>query len=56
MDITILSLRLNGEEVFWHQQGDKLIFDRPVTEKKNSVKLLAIIDGSRIVQMPVWEF
>lgn len=56
MDITILSLRLNGEEIFWHQQGDKLIFDRPVTEKKNSVKLLAMIDGSRIVQMPVWEF
>ena len=56
MDVTILSLRLNGEEIFWHQQGDKLIFDQPVTEKKNSVKLLAMIDGNRIVQMPVWEF
>lgn len=56
MDVTILSLRLNGKEIFWHQQGDKLIFDQPVTEKKNSVKLLAMIDGNRIVQMPVWEF
>lgn len=56
MDVTILSLCLNGEEVFWHQQGDKIIFDQPVTAEKNRVKLLAVIDGNRIVEMPVWEF
>lgn len=56
LDVTILSLRLNGEEVFWHQQGDTLILDQPITEKKNTVKLLAAVDGRRIVQMAIWEF
>lgn len=55
-DITILSLRLNGEEVFWHQEGDTLILDQPAAEKKNIVELIAAIDGSWIVRMPVWEF
>ena len=55
-DITILSLRYNDEEIFFHQEGDSLIFDQPVTGKKNRINLLAIIDGNRIVQMPVWEF
>lgn len=55
-DVTILSLRYNDEEIFFHQEGDTLIFDQPVTGKKNRVNLLAVIDGSRIVQMPVWEF
>ncbi|MGO4946792.1 hypothetical protein ACTQ50_10405 [Blautia sp. Sow4_E7] len=55
-DVTILSLRFNDEEIFFHQEGDTLIFDQPVTGKKNRINLLAVIDGSRIVQMPVWEF
>ena len=55
-DVTILSLNLNGDEIFWHQEGDTLIFDRPITEKKNTVKVIAVIDGRRIVHMPIWEF
>lgn len=55
-DVTILSLRYNDEEIFFHQEGDTLIFDQPVTRKRNRISLLAVIDGRRIVQMPVWEF
>ena len=55
-DVTTLSLNLNSDEIFWHQEGDTLIFDRPITEKKNTVKVIAVIDGRRIVHMPIWEF
>lgn len=55
-DVTILSLRYNDEEIFFHQEEDTLIFDQPVTRKRNRISLLAVIDGRRIVQMPVWEF
>ena len=55
-DVTILSLNLNGDEIFWHQEGDTLIFDQPITAKENTVKVIAVIDGRRIVQMPIWEF
>lgn len=53
-DITILSLRLNGKETFWHQEGDTIILDEPVTKKTNLVELLAVLDGKWIVKMPVW--
>lgn len=56
LDVTILSLRLNGEEVFWHQMEDVLILNQPITEKKNQIELIAVIDGRRVVQMPIWEF
>ena len=56
LDVTILSLRLNGEEVFWHQMEDVLILDQLITEKKNRIELIAVIDGRKIVQMPIWEF
>ena len=55
-DVTILSLNLNGDEIFWHQKGDILIFDQPITAKENTVKVIAVIDGRRIVHMPIWEF
>ena len=55
-DDTILSLNLNGDEIFWHQKGDTLIFDQPITAKENTVKVIAVIDGRRIVHMPIWEF
>ena len=55
-DVTILSLNLNGDEIFWHQKGDTLIFDQPITAKENTVKVIAVIDGRRIVHMPIWEF
>ena len=55
-DVTILSLNLNGDEIFWHQEGDTLIFDQPITAKENTVKVIAVIDGRRIVHMPMWEF
>lgn len=55
-DVTILSLNLNGDEIFWHQEGDTLIFDQPITAKENTVKVIAVIDGRRIVHMPIWEF
>ena len=55
-DVTILSLRFNYEEIFFHQEGDTLIFDQPVIRKRNRINLLAVIDGRRIVLMPVWEF
>lgn len=53
-DVTILSLRLNGEETSWHQEGDTLILDEPIAKKTNFVELLAVLDGKKIVQMPVW--
>ena len=53
-DVTILSLNLNGDEIFWHQEGDTLIFDQPITAKENTVKVIAVIDGRRIVHMPIW--
>ena len=55
-DVTILSLNLNGDEIFWHQEGDTLVFDQPITAKENIVKVIAVIDGRRIVHMPIWEF
>ena len=55
-DVTILSLNLNGDEIFWHQEGDTLVFDQPITVKENTVKVIAVIDGRRIVHMPIWEF
>ena len=55
-DVTILSLNLNGDEIFWHQEGDILVFDQPITAKENTVKVIAVIDGRRIVHMPIWEF
>ena len=55
-DVTILSLNLNGDEIFWHQEGDTLVFDQPITAKENTVKVIAVIDGRRIVHMPIWEF
>ena len=55
-DVTILSLNLNGDEIFWHQKGDTLIFDQPITAKENTVEVIAVIDGRRIVHMPIWEF
>ena len=55
-DVTILSLNLNGDEIFWHQKRDTLIFDQPITAKENTVKVIAVIDGRRIVHMPIWEF
>ena len=53
-DVTILSLRLNGEEASWHQKGDALILDEPITKKTNFIELLAVLDGKKIVKMPVW--
>ena len=41
-DVTILSLRLNGEEASWHQEGDALILDEPITKKTNFIELLAV--------------
>lgn len=55
-DVTILSLNLNGDEIFWHQEGDTLVFDQPITAKENTVKVIAVIDGRRVVHMPIWEF
>ena len=55
-DITILSLRLNGKEVSWHQEGNLLILEQRIREKKNCVELLAVAEGSQIVSMPIWEF
>ena len=55
-DVTILSLNLNGDEIFWHQEGDTLVFDQPITAKENTVKVIAVIDGRRIVHMPIWKF
>lgn len=55
-DVTILSLNLNGDEIFWHKEGDTLVFDQPITAKENTVKVIAVIDGRRIVHMPIWEF
>ena len=55
-DISILSLRLNGQEVSWHQEGNLLILDAPAKEKKNRVELIAVQNGWRILRMPVWEF
>ncbi|MFR6467691.1 MAG: hypothetical protein ACLUO5_10395 [Ruminococcus sp.] len=49
-------MNLNGDEIFWHQKGDTLIFDQPITAKENTVKVIAVIDGRRIVHMPIWEF
>ena len=53
-DVTILSIRLNGEEASWHQEGDALILDEPITKKTNFIELLAVLDGKKIVKMPVW--
>ena len=53
-DITVLSLRVDGEEIFWHQKGDILIFDQPVTKKNATVELVVAVDGTQIVKMPVW--
>ena len=53
-DITVLSLRVDGEEIFWHQKGDILIFDQPVTKKNATVELVVAVDGMQIVKMPVW--
>lgn len=55
-DITILSLRLNGKEVSWHQEGNLLILEQRIREKKNCVELLAVAEGNQIISMPVWEF
>lgn len=55
-DITILSLRLNGKEVSWHQEGNLLILEQRVCEKKNCVELLAVAEGNQIISMPPWEF
>ena len=55
-DITILSLRLNGKEVSWHQEGNLLILEQRIREKKNCVELLAVAEGSQIISMPIWEF
>lgn len=55
-DVTILSLNLNGDEIFWHQEGDTLVFNQPITAKENTVKVIAVIDGRRIVHMPIWKF
>lgn len=55
-DITILSLRLNGKEVSWHQEGNLLILEQRIHEKKNCVELLAVAEGNQIISMPVWEF
>ena len=53
-DITVLSLRVDGEEIFWHQKGEILIFDQPVTKKNATVELVVAVDGTQIVKMPVW--
>lgn len=55
-DITILSLRLNGKEVSWHQEGNLLILEQRIREKKNYVELLAVAEGNQIISMPIWEF
>ena len=55
-DITILSLRLNGKEVSWHQDGNLLILEQRIREKKNYVELLAVAEGNQIISMPIWEF
>lgn len=55
-DISILSLRLNGQEASWHREGNLLILDVPAREKKNRVELIAVQNGCRILRMPVWEF
>ena len=53
-DVTILSLRLNGKEVCWHQEKDTILLDEPLTKKNSTVELLAVIDGKNLVKMPVW--
>ena len=55
-DITILSLRLNGKEVSWHQEGNLLILEQRIREKRNYVELLAVAEGNQIISMPIWEF
>lgn len=52
-DVTILSLRLNGEEASWHQKGDALTWMTNY-EKNHFIELLAVLDGKKIVKMPVW--
>ena len=55
-DVTILSVRMNQEEISWYLEGDTLVLEQPVTEKNNVVELIALADGKMLISMPVWEF
>ena len=55
-DVTILSVRMNQEEISWYLEGDTLVLEQPVTEKTSVIELIAVTDGKMLVSMPAWEF
>ena len=55
VDITIVSLRLNGQEASWHWEEGKIFLDSPVSKKDSTVEMAVLVNGSQIVFSPVWK-
>ena len=55
VDITIVSLRLNGQEASWHWAEGKIFLDSPVSKKNSTVEMVVLVNGSQILFSPVWE-
>ena len=55
VDITIVSLRLNGQEVSWHWEEGKIFLDSPVSKKDSTVEMAVLVNGSQILFSPVWK-
>ena len=55
VDITVVSLRLNGQEVSWHWEEGKIFLDSPVSKKDSAVEMAVLVNGSQILFSPVWK-
>ena len=55
VDITIVSLRLNGQEASWHWEEGKIFLDSPVSKKDSTVEMAVLVNGSQILFSPVWK-
>jgi hypothetical protein len=53
----ILSVRLNGEECFWHWEEDILVVERtPDKKNENMLQMTIRLLNGKIIQMEPWKF
>lgn len=54
--VQVLSLRLNKMECPWHWEGDRICLERGGEKDENTVELLVISQGGKLVKMSPWIF
>lgn len=55
VDVTIVSLRLNGQEASWYSENRKIFLDSPVSKKNSIVEMVVLVNGVQLCSSPVWE-